>query len=153
MNYIQCKLIKNDNHKNGYSRATIQATRGIHEKNGSFAKSFFWSHIFKGNIDHGNHYLTNNFIMTKLCLIHFHTRNLDQIKKKVYNNLKGLGNDPFNINFLKQKLIENSICEGNHHVRKQIEILSGTFKLPYENPNENDIDLTPFNNYILNIKQ
>jgi len=151
MNYIQSKLINTNNDNNGYMRATVESHNGIYDSRGSSAKSFFWSHIFKGTIDHGNHYQTNKYIMTNLCLLHFHTRNLDQIKKKVYNNIKGLGYNPFNINSLNQKLINNPICEGNHHIRKQIDILIGTFNLPYENSEENDIDLTEFNKYIVSI--
>jgi hypothetical protein len=151
MNYINSKLIKYNEKTEGYNRATIESHNGSYNDGGTFAKSFFWSHLFKETIDHGNHFQTKNYILTNLCLIHFHTRNLEQIKKKVYNNVKGLGHNPFDIHNLKQRLMENSVCEGCHHLNKQIDILSGTFNLPYEEQKEDDIMLTPFNNYIMKI--
>lgn len=144
MNYIQSKILE----KNGYNKATIESSYGKYDNCGSFAKTFFNSKLFKGEIDHGNHYNTNNYILTKLCLLHFHTRNLEQIKKKVYNNVKGLGYNPFDYNSLKKQLIINSNCEGFHHVIKQIKILENNFNIDVEEKNIGDVDLIPFNNYV-----
>ena len=44
--------------------------------------------------------------MTNLCLIHYHCRNLEQMKKKSYNNVKGLGYNPNSIDELKAHLLE-----------------------------------------------
>jgi len=144
MNYIISKILQ----LNGYEKATVETNYGKYSDYGNNAKTFFISNLFDGVIDHGNHYHTNNYILTKLCLIHFHTRNLDQIKKKVYNNITGLGYNPFNLNELNQMLRVNPSCEGYQHVTKQIEILENRFTINVEERNETDIDLTIFNNYM-----
>jgi hypothetical protein len=147
MNYIQSKILRED----GYNRAAVESEWGRYEDNGNFAKSFFWSDLFKGEIDHGNHYHCDKFISTKLRLVHFHTRNLDQIKKKVFNNVKGLGHKPFDIEYLKNKIIENPIREGQHHIRKQISILENSFVFPIEECSPDDVNLKPLCDFINSI--
>lgn len=147
MNYINSKILK----LNGYDRATRECKYGLYEDYGEYAKTCFRSNLFKDKIDHGNHYPTNKYILTNLCLIHFHTRNLDQIKKKVYNNVKGLGHDPFNLQNLKMNLKNEPSMFGWHHIDKQIKILEKTFVISVEAANSEDIDFTPFNNYISNL--
>jgi hypothetical protein len=146
MNYIQSKLITDN--ADGYKNATIEAKCGWYDDRGTSAKSFFNSKLFKGIIDHGNHYHTNNYFMTNLCLVHFHTRNINQIRTKVFNNLKGLGHNPFNLIKLKETLKSNPSIEGYHHLNKQISILENTFNLPSEVQKLTDISLEEFNNYI-----
>jgi hypothetical protein len=148
MNYINSKILK----QNGYNRATVESTIGEYSDYGQHAKTFFNSVLFKGEIDHGNHYHTNNFVLTKLCLIHFHTRNLDQIKKKVYNNVKGLGHNPLNKDNLKSIVQNNPTTMGFHHINKQIDILENTFTINVESNNTNDISLEPFNNFMKKIR-
>ena len=143
MNYIQCKVIN----KNGYERASVEAINGTYDERGDHAKSFFNTALFNGKIDHGNHYQTNNYILSNLCLVHYHTRNLDQIKKKVFNNISGLGYNPFNLQSLKTKTDHNNI--GFHHVINQINVLKNTFKLNYRESNSTDIILTPLKNIVI----
>jgi hypothetical protein len=142
MNYIISKIL-NDN---GYSRATIEATHGEYNDVGSGAKTFFNTRLFKGEIDHGNHYRTNKYLLTKLCLVHFHERNLQQMKKKIYNNVKGLGYSPFNIINL-ENLAKNPQTMGIHHIRNQINILKNNYKITKNTINNGDISLAPLNNF------
>jgi hypothetical protein len=145
MNYIFSKIL-NDN---GYGRAAVESTNGVYIDYGANAKSFFHSVLFKGVIDHGNHYSVPNYILTDLCLIHFHERNLEQMKKKIYNNVKGLGHDPFNINYLKT--INNTSTVGFHHVDHQIKVLENTYKLNKQSIEPGDICLKPFNNFLIEL--
>jgi hypothetical protein len=144
MNYIQSKTLD----QNGYNRASTDCPLGDYLDYGANAKTFFNSFLFKGEIDHGNHYNTNNYVLTKFCLVHFHTRNMKQMKKKIYSNVKGLGYSPFDINKLKQ-LPPN--VNGYHHVAKQIQVLENTFTLTLQERTPNDISLEPLNRYIKNI--
>lgn len=146
MNYIQSKLITDN--KDGYKNAVIEAKYGQYDDYGTRAKSFFNSRLFNGTIDHGNHYNTNNYILTNLCLAHFHTRNMNQIKKKVFNNVKGFGRNPFNLRELYAIIKQNPTIEGFHHIIKQISILENKFKLPAEVNESSDISLEPLNNYV-----
>ena len=147
MNYINSKTLQS----NGYKRAVIEMEYGKYVDYGSHAKTFFNSRLFTGVIDHGNHYSTNNYILSDLCLVHFHQRNLDQIKKKVYNNVKGLGHAPFNLTMLKNLQKNGTNTPGFHHVNKQISILENTFKLDINEREDTDISLKPLNEFINNL--
>ena len=81
MNYIFSKNLLSS----GYERAAVDSEIGTYIDYGSNAKTFFHSLLFKDKIDHGNHYRTDNYYLTDFCLIHYHCRNLDQMKKKVFN--------------------------------------------------------------------
>jgi hypothetical protein len=146
MNYILSKITK----ENGYSRAVHESNYGEYLDYGPQAKTFFNSRTFKGKIDHGNHYICNNYILTNLCLVHFHERNVLQMKKKIYNNLKGLGYEPLNLNKLKH-LSNNNNLAGYHHIKNQIRVLENTFTLSNSNINSTDIDLSPLNESIINL--
>jgi len=148
MNYIMSKVLNSQ----GYSRAAIESHNGYYSDYGSHAKTFFNSQIFKGVIDHGNHYTKDRYFLTTLCLVHFHERNLDQIKKKVYNNIKGLGYNPFNLNVLKILQEKGKNVNGYHHINKQIKILENNFSLNVNTPETSDISLLPLNNMIINLK-
>lgn len=145
MNYIQCKVIN----KNGYNHALIEATHGTYDDRGNHAKSFFNNALFNGKIDHGNHYRTNNYILSNLCLVHYHTRNLNQMKKKIFNNVSGLGYPTFNLQGLR-KLTGNNV-PGHHHVRNQIEVLEKKYKIGGESVSASDIILSPISNFLSNI--
>lgn len=149
MKYIYSRYVNVN--KNGYERAAIESTHGRFEDLGISAKTFFRSNLFIGQIDHGNHFPTNNYILSDLCLVHLHLRNLDQIKKKVYNNLKGLGHNPFDLNYLKSTILKNPSTDGFHHINKQIEILEKRFQIPIETILDSDISLEPFNLIIKNL--
>jgi hypothetical protein len=148
MNYINVKTFNPE----GYARATVEAKNGYYSDYKTMAKSFFHSGLFKGVIDHGNHYNTNNYLPTKLCLVHFHQRNLDQIKKKVYNNVRGLGYSPFNLNSLLSLKSKGSDVIGFHHIDKQIKIITKTFKLDVDEQTPLDISLEPLNTLLINLK-
>jgi hypothetical protein len=145
MNYIQCKVTDS----NGYERAALAATNGTYDDYGSSAKSFFNTALFNGQIDHGNHYHTNNYILTNLCLLHYHQRNLEQMKKKIYNNVTGLGYNPFDLPALK-KLNSGGVM-GNHHVNYQINVLEGKFALGISNSEASDINLSPISRFLLQL--
>jgi hypothetical protein len=147
MNYINPKLLN----PNGYERAAVESTNASYSDYGITAKSFFKKPLFNGNIDHGNHYVTNNYFLTDICLVHFHCRNMDQMKKKVYNNVLGLGYHPFKINLLKKTIATNGGCSGNHHIRHQINILENKYSLCVESENPNDINLKPLSEKILTL--
>lgn len=147
MNYINAKLLT----ENGYEDAAAQTEYGSYSDYKDFAKSFFRAGIFKGIIDHGNHYVTENYHSTNLCLIHFHCRNLIQMQKKVYNNVNGLGYDPHNVNELKN-LFENKV-PGWHHVEHQIKILENTYHIKFDTHSDDDISLSPFTEVIMNIRK
>lgn len=148
MNYINVKNF----HPEGYARATVETKRGSYSDYATMAKTFFHSALFRGTIDHGNHYNTNSYLLTSLCLVHFHQRNLDQIKKKVYNNVTGLGYSPFNLQLLMNLKNKGSGVIGYHHVDKQIKILNKTFKLDVDEQNPSDISLEPLNTTLINLK-
>ena len=133
----------------GYSRATTDCKWGNYSDYGPTAKSFMKRNLFQGTIDHGNHINSNSYYLTNLCLVHFHIRNLDQIKKKIYNNVNGLGYHANDVNCLKGLMKSTPNCNGNHHVKSQIMILENNYSFPYFNYKTNMmIDLSPLNQCI-----
>ena len=145
--YIHSKITNNN--KYGYKRAVLEAKWGGYDHNREkiMAKSFFDTRYWKGDIDHGNHCNFNNhFNLSNLCLVHYHCRNLEQHKKKVINNVNGLGYDHTNLNTLKKL---GTQCAGGHHVSHMIRIHEGTYSInTNEIKNANDIDLTPISKFI-----
>jgi hypothetical protein len=142
-NYI-IALITNDI---GYDNPIEDMVYGHYQDYGHNAKSFFNTQIFIGAIDHGNHYATNNFFLTNLCLLHYHHRNLDQMKKKINNNISGLGYNPNDINQLRALLATNAM--GFHHVSNQIAILENKYTLPTSHGSpKQDILLKPLSDLI-----
>ena len=149
-NYInnlpQCTLYKANyinpfiTQENGYEKATYEMNYGSYCDMGNIAKSYFNTSYYKGDIDHGNHIYSTDYHLTKLCLVHYHSRNIEQMKKKILNNITGLGyhND---LNFLKNLINFNPNCDGNHHVKNQINVLEGTYCLPYHRINNSDINI------------
>ena len=71
------------------------------------------------------------------------------MKKKVYNNVFGLGHNPFDI----KRLIESSktTYDGIHHINNQISILQNTYTLPMSSLEPADINLEPISKKILSI--
>jgi hypothetical protein len=145
-NYIQA-LPTNDN---GFSRATVECNTGIYDDRGPVAKTFIRKRLFHNSVDHGNHIQSNDYYLTDLCLVHFHYRNIDQMKKKIYNNVHGFGY-PVNDSAGLKNLLENNPClSGFHHVKNQIEVLENQFKLNTIDKNDpNIIDLSRLNQRIL----
>lgn len=144
MNYINGKITEQTNNNN-----LNNIKYGEYLDYNQQAKTFFRSNLFSGEIDHGNHYNTTNYILSNLCLVHFHTRNMEQIKKKVYNNVSGLGHNPFDIHNLKSLLLlHGKNIFGFHHIQKQIDILEGKFNLPVDKHLDTDVSLEPLHNKI-----
>ena len=149
--YINSKVISSN--KNGYERAALECTHGSYNDTmKTMAKSFFDTRIWNGIIDHGNHFnMGNNYIKSNLCLVHYHKRNFDQHKKKVINNVKGLGYNADNLDELKK--IYKPGTPGRHHVKHMINILEGNYKINLnEKTNSDDIDLTPISKFIKQLK-
>jgi len=144
MNYINCKVID----PNGYERAARTATNGVYDDYGQMAKSFFNTALFNGKIDHGNHYKTSNYVLTDLCLVHYHQRNLEQMKKKIYNNVSGLGHNPFDLQGLKRLYGSPAGAIGWHHIEHQIQVLEGKFALSISNSEASDINLSPISSFL-----
>jgi hypothetical protein len=146
-NYIQAT--PNQDNPNGYKRAAAECKWGFYDGNyKESAKSFIKKPLFRGEIDHGNHIPTNVYYLTDLCLIHFHNRNVEQIKKKIYFNVTGFGYNADSLTELNTLLKNNPNCAGNHHVEKQILILKKEYTLPWHPFTSESIDLTPLNDYV-----
>lgn len=145
--YIHSKLTTPS--RKGYNRAVLECTRGRYDYNRTkiMTKAFFDTRKWNGIIDHGNHFNTySEYTMSNLCLVHYHKRNLEQHKKKVINNLQGLGYNPYDLNALKEL---NKGCPGSHHVKEMIRILENKYSLNCNEPiYSTDIRLTPISNFI-----
>ena len=148
--YIHSKITENN--KEGFKRAALEATYGRydHKRDKIMAKSFLDTRYWNGNIDHGNHCnFDDNFTMSELCLVHYHRRNLEQHKKKIVNNVNGLGYHANNLEELKKL---DSYCAGAHHVTHMIKILENKYNFfPNEPELDTDIDLTPISTFLKNI--
>jgi len=135
-NYINASIEK----AGGYDKATNEINYGTYYDMGNAAKSFFNTSYYKGDIDHGNHIHTNDFHLTNICLVHYHWRNLEQMKKKILNNITGLGY-PNNLDYLRDLINRAPMCSGNHHVRNQINVLEGRYSLPVSGVDNNSISI------------
>lgn len=152
-NYIYNTIIN----PNGYNNAVSECEYGDYKDYGNFAKTFFSKNSFdKMTIDHGNHVPYQAWASTDLCLIHYHVRNLEQIKKKIINNVVGLGykND---LTELKNIIYSNPNCAGNHHVNALIQILEGKYRFPVINSinfqKEKHVSLKPMIDLINELKK
>ena len=143
-NYIN-SLISNGNDV-GYVRASTETAFGMYADYSDMAKSFFNKRNWRGEIDHGNHYQTDDYFLTELCLVHYHCRNLEQMKKKVINNVKGLGYDTTDI----AQLQKNTQGVGYHHVRHMINILNNEFTINTNSKDDgkNIVSLRPLADFI-----
>ena len=136
------------NNHNESERIVVELDYSNYNDMGSLAKSFIDTRYFNGSIDHGNHLQCNDYHLTKIALVHYHFRNSEQIKKKIYNNVIGLGYD---MNSLKEILIQNPHTPGCHHITNLIEIQENRYKLPYSNiiDTNNCISIAPLKNRII----
>ena len=125
-------------------------THGTIGSMNNMAKTFIRNKKNNIKIDHGNHLHQTNvkYIMTNLYLVHYHRRSDVQHKKKVKNNVLGLGYKD-NLNVLK-RLSKRNVA-GIHHIKSYIKML--------ENPNasnepsikplqSNSIDLSPIKHFL-----
>lgn len=142
-NYIYSTISSHESF--GYEKACQECKYGFYSDYGNQAKTFFNNRIWNGNIDHGNHCSDEEYYMTDLCLLHFHCRNINQIKKKTINNVLGLGYDINNLS----KYINHP---GNHHVKNLMLMQNNEYKLNSNyQKNDSTIDLEEFNNFIKNL--
>jgi len=114
MNYIN--PIKTNNEE-----SLKKFTHGIYIDYKDLAKTFFKNtgNYLSYNIDHGNHMPTMNYILSDLCLVHFHKRSDLQHKKKVINNVLGLG---YKLDINELKKLPSTVA-GWHHVKMCINML------------------------------
>lgn len=143
MNYIVALITNN----NGYERATVEAEEGSYSDYKTFAKSFINTSYFRINIDHGNHLITNDYFLTKLCLLHYHARNTEQMKKKIFNNVTGFHHQN-DLGYLKNLITACPSCAGGHHVRNQINVLENNYTLPKNEKSDGNIKLSVFSQKI-----
>jgi hypothetical protein len=80
-------------------------------------KDIFYKKI---NIDIGNHNPRDSYIYSKLCLVHYHCRSDDQMRKKTFANITGL-KYPLDIQKLRDLLDGEHLI--GHHIKKCIEML------------------------------
>ena len=124
MNYINPILIDKEY---GHKKATQELNYGILDDSyENHAKSFFNKFLYKGNIDHGNHMVSDDYYLSNLYLVHYHHRNIEQIKKKNLNNILELGYKD-DLDYLKKLLINNPTVAGFHQIINQIDVLEGNF--------------------------
>lgn len=138
-NYIISLIHENNGY--GFKDAMIETKYGSYSDYKQQAKTFLNKNNWTGNLDHGNHYSVKDYIKSDLCLIHYHHRNNDQIKKKTENNVLGLGHK-IDVNYLKT--LGN--CAGRHHVQRMIYILENPDSLfvpIHSTRHEKDISLQP----------
>lgn len=130
MNYVENAINSGD--KYGYKNALLESTHGIYLDYGNMAKTFFNVNKWDGELDHGNHYCCENYLLSDLVLVHYHCRNLDQMKKKVRTNLLGFGYK-LEKDYLEKLLCDNKTAPGSHHINHMFQILNNTFSINTRN--------------------
>jgi hypothetical protein len=124
-NYLY-PILRNEN---GYNNACKELDYSKYCDGGNFAKSFVNKKYFNGVMDHGNHLNCSDYYLTNIVLVHYHHRNIEQMRKKILNNVVGLGH---NINNIYEIIRQNPLCEGCHHIYNLINLNENKYKLPYE---------------------
>lgn len=148
MNYVTSTINSKDNY--GYKNAVLESLYGLYEDYGRMAKTFFNVHKWSGKLDHGNHYVCEDYFLTDLVLVHYHCRNLDQMKKKVESNVSGLGYEinkesleqilrpedkTVRVRHIKRKKVnvvhhsKTKQVNGEHHIKNMIKIIDNTFQI------------------------
>ena len=145
-NYIETILTTNNN--NGYNNALLETEYGRYNDYKNMAKTFFNRRKWNGVLDHGNHYYSEQYKLTDLCLVHYHCRNMEQMKKKIINNVKGLDYE-VDLEYLKNVIKENPNAHGSHHINNMIKILENDYTLTLFNDcnHVDDIRLGPLIHY------
>lgn len=139
-NYINPVIKRQD-----YNRIITECESGNYADYKNMAKTFFNNSIYLGPVDHGNHIMRDDYLLTKICLVHYHFRNLEQIKKKILNNILGL-NYINNLEYLEN--LSNN-CAGNHHVQSQIKVLKNEYSFQFDSNAVGEISLKPLQDRIL----
>lgn len=150
-NYVQTTINTNDNF--GFTNAMLESQYGKYEDYKDQAKTFFKIKGWDGELDHGNHYNTKDYLLTDLVLVHYHCRNIDQMKKKVRTNILGLGYKE-DLQYLEQLLKDNQNTEGSHHVKHMINILKKNFTIETNVQSQNNngyVKLDSLVNYFLKL--
>ena len=139
MDYINSHTNKSENIRD--------TTHGEYHSLGNVSKVFFHTHLFHDTLDHGNHFMSDDYRVSEICLIHFHTRNLNQIQKKIRNNIIGLGY-PDDLQSLQSLIQNNPSIAGGHHIQAQIAIYEKRYVLHDFVRHDHFISLQPFTNEI-----
>jgi len=128
-----------------------QFTHGTIYDYGICAKSFLQPSVpHNFNIDHGNHMAYPNYILTELYVIHYHRRSDNQHKKKLINNVIGLGHH-MDLNYLKNV----GGVEGQHHIDYAIHMLenpSASNEPPIQIPNSTWISFHKYIDFLIENK-
>ena len=122
-NYIQSVI--NNGNGFGYNDGVLESKYGVYHDYGKHAKIFV-NKNWNDELDHGNHFPCNDYFLTDICLLHYHCRNLKQMKKKVIMNIDGLGYPTDDLKFL-QNLDKDT--PGYHHIQYMISILKDEFTI------------------------
>ena len=150
-NYIQSVI--NNGNGYGYNDGVLESEYGVYNDYGKQAKTFV-NKNWNDELDHGNHFPCNDYFLTDICLVHYHCRNLKQMKKKVIMNIQGLGYPTDDLEFLQN--IKKDVG-GYHHIQYMISILKNEFKintnakisLNTEDSNKNNyVSLEPLINFM-----
>ena len=148
-NYVQSTIDTDDGIV--YKNALLESKYGIYDDYGKLAKSFFNINKWDGVLDHGNHYFSNEYYLTDLVLVHYHCRNIDQMKKKIITNVEGLGYNK-DLNELQGILKDNKNAQGYHHIQHMINILLDKFYITTNIDSRKEfIQLSPLSNYFLKL--
>ena len=132
--------------KEGYIRATAETDYSSHCDLGHAAKSFINTQYFNGSIDHGNHIYCTDYLLTNILLVHYHFRNVEQMRKKSANNVIGLG---YNLSLEELRKLPGNVA-GRQHVDTQIAFQENRYELPtccFDA--NNSIIITPLKNRII----
>jgi glycosyltransferase involved in cell wall biosynthesis len=122
MNYLQPI---NTTDEDGLSKFTHAVLNDYKNAAKTFVVNKYLDPSFQ--FDHGNHYATNDYIMSDLVLIHYHERSHEQVYKKCLANVTGLG---YSLDLDELKRLKENGCEGSHRVQQMIFIIENpTYKL------------------------
>ncbi len=125
-NYIESLITSNNDF--GYKDAISECEYGKYLDYGNMAKTFINIHNWNGQLDHGNHCISDEYFSTELVLVHYHCRNIEQMKKKISANVTGLGYKE-DAEELKKILEDNHGIAGNHHIKHMIKTLENKFTI------------------------
>lgn len=142
MPYVQARCTRE------CSRATLQCERGELDERGGFDKTFFHTRLFRGVVDHGNHYITENYYRSPFALVHYHHRNMEQIRLKTKNNCVGLGYNLENLEELRT-LASGRGYNGWHHVKNWVEMQDGTYTFPLNS--DGNVALAPMRSKLIHL--
>ena len=136
------------NKPGGNNNAVCEIDYAKYDDYGASAKSFINKRYFHDVIDHGNHIHCRDYLMTNIVLVHYHRRNNEQIRKKILNNVIGLGY-PDDLNQLKHIIQTTPIIDGCHHIHAYISILENTYQIEYYKNTPGWISIKPLKQRVI----